>query len=115
MKKFSKIVENKESDLVRDPKKSLKNILDYLFEGNEERNFFDYIREYVDHDVRNSAEFNVDFDEGTHNWENFEKFLKIYELEEDAQGHIYYDMMVMSHFSEKLKPTVDYVKKINEN
>lgn len=115
MKKFSKIVENVDSKLIVDPKKSLKCLLEYLFEGGEDKNFFDYLRDYVDYDIKNSKEFGDDFDEGITNFDNFKKFLKKYDLEEDAQTHIYYDMMVMNDFYSKLKATSHYMKKINEN
>jgi hypothetical protein len=114
MRKFSKITENVESKLVVNPTKSLKAIIGYLFETTtEENNFFKYISDDLGGESY-TKEFRDEFDYATQNLENLKKFLKKYDIEESAQGHVYYDMMVVYDFSQKLKPTSHYMKQINK-
>tara|TARA_R110000772_G_scaffold44826_4_gene103031 strand:- start:124 stop:480 length:357 start_codon:yes stop_codon:yes gene_type:complete len=118
MKKFSRIVENKE-EIITDPVVSLKKVLESLNDSDEESSFIELVCYSIDSEVCDnfSAEFYSIRDESPNGLDlsSFLKLIKKYDIEEEAQNHIYFHLVVLEEFTKKIKPTVHYVKKINEN
>lgn len=115
MKKFTKILENSNNKkLSTDPIRSLNTIIEYIM--NMDNILDDFIEDaYRYRHNTTYIEFENEMKNSLDSFEKFTNIIKKYNLEEITKEHIVYDAMVIKHhILNNVKPTTEYIKKINK-